>query len=80
MTELPIMLQTGETIVYEAEGVRVTWDRGNQMRAWVEDHGLKAWISYDFMTSYNILGFEDAEKMATWWVDTQNEEEQRDAE
>ena len=80
MSELPITLHSGETIVYEKDGIRVSWNRRTQMRMWQEDFGLASWISYDQMTSYNILGFEDAERLAKWWVELDKEEEQKDAE
>ena len=70
-------------VVFEDADRRVVWNQSSTFH--LERRSLNPgnyWVTADILTSYGVLGVEDAQTRAKWWItqlDNQ-EENQRDVE
>jgi hypothetical protein len=67
--------------VYNEGNVRILWNQSatfHMERKWLGEN----WLNMDIMTSYGVLGIEDAQAKAKWWIEQLEieAEEQRDVE
>lgn len=53
--------------VFEQDDLRVTWNQSSTFH--LERQNLNGdWIQIDILTSYGVLGIEDAQSRAKWWL------------